>query len=136
MSAGIQNERAGQFVLEQRASKKVFALEDILSVATGLLLSPSGTAGVHDLVAFLAETEPSPENTALYISGARAGLEEQLPFLRQLDLRGLYERARSSPWRMDAYTGDWASMQSHLYGEEHQLFSLSRWRRIKSSHKL
>lgn len=125
----------GALVLDQKPSRKVFWLEDILSLSTGLLLSAAGAVAVHDLVAFLTETDPSPENTALRSAEARSCLEEQLPFLKQLDLRRLHEQIKSSG-QMASSLDAWVTMQAHLYGREHALYPRSRWQRIENSHKL
>ncbi len=132
----LTKNKSGFAVLDQRPSRKVFALEDILAVTTGLSLSAAGAGAVDGVVGFITETEPCSENTAEYISAARTCLAEQLPFLQQLDLRALAAQVRTSPAQMDLHVKIWVEKQSHLYGAAHQLFSAPRWQRIKNSHKL
>lgn len=122
--------------LEQRAARKAFHLNEILSLSTGFLLAREGAAAVHRLVAFIMETDASAENTARLGRDAKECLEEQLPFLKDVSLDGLYAIYKQNPAEDNPYISVWREMQALRYGDEHYLVPRSRWQRRKESHKL
>jgi hypothetical protein len=117
-----------------RTAKKSFHLNEILSLYSGLHLAKEGVAAVHRLVAFLMETEASSYATAEHEASAKKCLEEQLPFLKELNLGGLQQiynyDSDDSP---NPYLDVWVEMQGLRYGTEHNLVPMSRWNKQKAA---
>lgn len=111
-----------------RTAKKQFHLNEILSLYSGLHLAHEGVAAVHRLVAFLMETEASSRTTAAHEEAAKKCLEEQLPFLKDINLNGLHQiYSYDSDDSPNPYLDVWVEMQGLRYGTEHSLAPLSRW---------
>jgi hypothetical protein len=127
---------AGTAQIDQRPSRKSFHLNEIISLSTGFLLAREGVVAVHRLVAFVMETEATAENTAHLGRAAKECIEEQLPFLKDLALDGLYAIFRQNPRAENPYIRVWCEMQELRYGDEHYLVPRSRWQSRKESHKL
>lgn len=135
----MQNQQAlsiARPVLDQRPVRKVFHLNDILSISTGFLLAREGVAAVHRLVAFVMEEEASASATALHADVVRQCLQEQLPFLKDVSVAGLHAIYRQNPSDNNPYLQVWREMQELRYGAEHYIVPLSRWKKQKNSHKL
>jgi len=122
--------------LDQHPQCKSFHLNDILSLSTGFLMAREGVGAVQRLVAFIMECDASAEATALYAEKARACLQEQLPFLKDIPLEGLYAIYKYKMTDDNPYLSVWREMQQLRYGEEHYIVPLLRWERRKHSHKL
>lgn len=114
-----------------RSVKKTFHLNVILSLLTGLTLSREGTAGPQRLVAFMMETEANDASAAEHADAVKACLEEQLPFLDDVNLEGLYNILKVDPSPDNPYLSVWREMQALRYGEEHELIPLARWQRLR-----
>lgn len=113
-------------IIDQQPSLKSFALADILSLTTGLRLSSPGAQAA--LVGYVT----SANDAAAHAKDAKACLEEQLPFLKTIDLTLLLAAFR----RDEDHVGLWLDVQARRYGAEHHVMPLSRWARRRNSHKL
>jgi hypothetical protein len=115
-------------------ARKSFHLYEILSLVSGLPLAQEGSAAVHRLVAFMMEAEASSLNTTANAETVKQCLEEQLPFLKELNMTGLYQIYRYNADCPDPnpYLDVWLEMQALRYGEEHALMPFSRWQRQKA----
>lgn len=122
-------------LLDQKPVRKSFALEDILSLSTGLLLAREGVSALHRLVAFIMETDAGPVSTARYNHDVKKCLYEQLPFLKDVSIDGLHAIYKYDPSAKNPYLSVWLEMQGLRYGDEHYLVPLSRWQRRKASYK-
>jgi hypothetical protein len=110
-------------------ARKTFHLNEILSVVAGLPLSKEGSAAIHRLVAFMMEAEASSLGTTTNAEAVRRSMEDQLPFLKEVNLAGLhqiYQYNADSP-DPNPYLEVWLEMQALRYGAEHALMPLSRW---------
>jgi hypothetical protein len=114
-----------------RSVKKTFHLNVILSLLTGLTLSREGTAGPQRLVAFMMETDADDASAAEHADEVKACLEEQLPFLDDVNLEGLYNILKVDPSPDNPYLSVWREMQALRYGEEHEVIPLARWQRLR-----
>lgn len=117
-------------------AQKVFHLNEILSLASGLPLAREGQAAVHRLVAFLMENEANATNTAANADTAKKCLEEQLPFLKEINMTGLYQIYNydaESEEMENPYLDVWMEMQALRYGPEHNLMPFSRWQQSKQA---
>ena len=116
------------------SAQKTFHLNEILSLASGLPLAREGQAAVHRLVAFLMENEATATNTQVNAETAKKCLEEQLPFLKEISMAGLYQiynYAAESEEMENPYLDVWMEMQRLRYGPEHSLMPFSRWQQAK-----
>lgn len=108
---------------------KSFALADVLSLVVGLCFSKeNGTAATHRLVGFILETDASAESFVTHAATAKQCVEEQLPFLKQVDLAQLYMFYKANPEQADSYLNIWLEMQEIKYGAAHTLVPLSVWK--------
>jgi len=117
------------------ALRKTFHLNEILSVETGLPLTKEGVAAVHRLVAFMMETDADAEITLQNRELVRDCLEEQLPFLSDINFSGLASILKYDPAVDNPYIRVWAETQSLRFGEEHTLIPVSRWQRLSRQKK-
>ena len=116
-------------------AKKTFHLDEILSLASGLPLAREGQAAVHRLVAFVMENEANASNTAANAETAKKCLEEQLPFLKEINMAGLYQIYNydaESEEMENPYLDVWMEMQALRYGPEHNIMPFSRWQLQKN----
>lgn len=116
--------------------RKAFHLNDILSLVTGLCLAKEGAAAVHRLTAFIMESDATETNTTFNAHSAKQCVEEQLPFLADLNLSSLYAIYNYKTAQENPYLNVWREMQALRFGAEHYLVPLSKWTRAKNSHKL
>jgi hypothetical protein len=117
-------------------ARKSFHLNEILSLASGLPLAREGQAAIHRLVAFVMETEASPSSTAANSETVKKCLEEQLPFLKEINLTGLYQIYQYEAQGEETenpYLDVWMEMQLLRYGAEHGVLPFSRWQKQKSA---
>lgn len=135
MSTHIENQLS-YAVLEQKPVRKAFHINDIISLYTGYLIAKEGAPALYRLVAFLMECESSAAAAAKYGAEAKQCLEEQLPFLKDVRLDGLYAIIRQKPDGNSPYLDVWRETQALRFGEEHYLVPQSKWRKQKNAHKL
>jgi hypothetical protein len=110
-------------------ASKNFALADILSLVVGLCFSKeNGTVATHRLVGFILEADASAESFVTHAADAKQCVEEQLPFLKQIDLAQLYMFYKANPEQADSYLNIWLEMQEIKYGATHTLMPLSLWK--------
>ncbi|MEZ0225587.1 MAG: hypothetical protein ACAH83_13610 [Alphaproteobacteria bacterium] len=117
-------------------ARKSFHLNEILSLASGLPLAREGQAAIHRLVAFVMETDASPSSTAANSETVKKCLEEQLPFLKEINLTGLYQiyQYEAQGEEMEnPYLDVWMEMQLLKHGAEHDILPFSRWQMQKSA---
>lgn len=115
----------------RRTVKKSFHLNAILSLVTGLPLSREGAVGPQRLVAFMMEMDADDSITIEHAETVKASLEEQLPFLKDINFEGLYHILKIDPSADNPYLAVWREMQALRYGEEHALIPFQRWERLK-----
>lgn len=115
----------------RRSVKKSFHLNAILSLVTGLPLSREGAVGPQRLVAFMMEMEADDGITMEHAETVRECIEEQLPFLKEINFEGLYHILKVDPSSENPYLTVWREMQALRYGEEHALIPLARWERLR-----
>lgn len=117
------------------AGRKSFHLYEILSLVSGLPLAQEGSAAIHRLVAYMMESEATSYSTTANADTVKQCLEEQLPFLKELNLSGLYQIFQYNAGSPDPnpYLSVWLEMQALRYGEEHGVVPLSRWQKQKAS---
>lgn len=127
----MQQKATAEPVKTRRTSKKNFHLNAILSLVTGLPLSREGSAGPHRLAAFVMEAEASEGVTLESAAAVRECLEEQLPFLREINYEPLYQIMKMDPSPDNPYLSVWREMQALRYGEEHAVMPLGRWQDLK-----
>jgi len=116
----------------RRTVKKDFHLNAILSLVTGLPLSREGMAGPQRLVAFMMEMDADDSITLEHAATVKQCLEEQLPFVKDINFEGLYHILKMDPSPDNPYLSVWREMQALRYGEEHALIPLARWQRLKT----
>lgn len=125
-----------QTELVARPTRKVFHLNDILCLTTGLMLAREGAAALHRLVAFITEEDASARNTALNGHVARQCVIEQLAFLAEINTASLYSVYQYKSNRNNPYLDVWLDMMALRYGDEHTLVTRAKWQAMKQSHKL
>jgi len=128
-------ERQQSEVAVPRTLRKRFHLNEILAVETGLPLTKEGTAAVHRLIAFMMETDAGAEITTAHRAAVRACLEEQLPFLADVNYTALAEILKYDTAPDNPYIRVWAEMQALRFGEDHTLIPMARWQRITRQKK-
>lgn len=116
----------------RRSVRKNFHLNAILSLVTGLPLSREGSAGPHRLVAFMLEAEAGDDITLDNAETVKDCLEDQLPFLKDINFEPLHQILKLDPSPDNPYLSVWREMQALRYGEEHALIPLSRWERLRN----
>lgn len=115
-------------------AKKTFHLNEILSLASGLPLAREGQAAIHRLVAFVMETDATSMNTAANTETVKRCLEEQLPFLKEINMTGLYQIYKydaDGEETENPYLDVWMEMQTLRYGAEHGILPFSAWQKQK-----
>lgn len=118
------------------SAKKAFHLNEILSLASGLPLAREGQAAIHRLAAFVMENEANASNTAANAETAKRCLEEQLPFLKEINMAGLYQIYNydaEGEEMENPYLDVWMEMQALRYGPEHNIVPFSRWQQCKNT---
>lgn len=118
-----------------RSLRKRFHLNEILAVETGLPLTKEGTAAVHRLIAFMMETDAGAEITTAHRAAVRSCLEEQLPFLSDVNFSALAEILKYDPSPDNPYIRVWAETQALRFGEDHTLIPMARWQRLNRQKK-
>ena len=119
----------------QLSSSETFPTRPLLSLTTGLLLGKDPHE-LHDLVSFIMGGEASAANTAVKAKDAKRCLEEQLPFLKDIDLTLLYAAYKGKPEKIDEQLNFWVDIQQKKYGATFDVIPYSRWQKRKNSHKL
>lgn len=115
--------------------RKVFHLDEILSLFSGLPLASEGQAAIYRLIAFIMESEASPAGAAANAETAKRCVEEQLPFLRELNISGLYQIYNYDTQAEETenpYLDVWMEMQALRYGREHGLVPFNAWQKLKN----
>ncbi|MDP2205469.1 MAG: hypothetical protein Q8K65_04115 [Alphaproteobacteria bacterium] len=111
---------------------KYFHLNDIISLSTGLMLAQEGSAALHRLVAFVMDCDATAAQTRANIETVKACLEEQLPFLEDLKLGGVYPIYKIDPSPTNPYLRVWLEMQALRFGDEHQITTFAAWQAQKN----
>jgi hypothetical protein len=117
-------------------AKKSFPLNDVLSVMSGLPLSDDGQIAVYRLVAFVMETEATACSAAANMETVKQCMQEQLPFLKDVDMSGLYQIYNYESNREEIenpYLDVWMEMQALRHGADHFLMPFSAWQNAKSA---
>lgn len=127
----MQQKATAEPVKTRRTSTKNFHLNAILSLVTGLSLSREGSAGPHRLAAFVMEAEAGEGVTLESAAAVRQCLEEQLPFLKDINYDPLHQIMKMDPSPDNPYLSVWREMQALRYGDEHAVMPLARWQNCK-----
>lgn len=133
-AAALQNEPEmlhGNIADDGSAVCKYFHLNDIISLSTGLLLAQEGSAALHRLVAFVMGCDATAAQTRANIETVKACLEEQLPFLSELKLGGVYPIYKIDPSPTNPYLRVWLEMQALRFGDEHAVTTFAAWQAQK-----
>ncbi|HYD18813.1 MAG TPA: hypothetical protein VEF76_10080 [Patescibacteria group bacterium] len=110
-----------------RPVAKTFHLNAILSLITGIPLSREGAAGPQRLAAFMMDDEADHGVAIENADTVRDCLEEQLPFLKDIDFDGLHEILKLDASGSNPYVTVWRERQALNFGEEHALVPLAAW---------
>jgi hypothetical protein len=110
---------------------KRFHLNDIISLTTGLMLAQEGSAALHRLVAFVMGCDATAAQTRANVETVKACLEEQLSFLSDLSLGGVYPIYKIDPSPSNPYLRVWLEMQALRFGEEHDIMAFTAWQALK-----
>jgi hypothetical protein len=111
---------------------KQFHINDIISLSSGLMLAQEGSAALHRLVAFVMDCDATAAQTRANIETVKACLEEQLPFLDELKLGGVYPIYKIDPSPTNPYLRVWLEMQALRFGDEHQITTFAAWQAQKN----
>ena len=131
----MQQTATAEPVKTKRTSRKNFHLNAILSLVTGIPLSREGSAGPQRLVAFVMETEADEGVTMENAITVKKCLEEQFPFLTEINFEALHQIMKMDPSPDNPYLSVWREMQALRYGEEHAVLPLSRWQNCQMKKK-
>lgn len=110
---------------------KYFHLNDVLSLSSGLMLAQEGSAALHRLVAFVMDCDADAAQTRANIETVKACIEEQMPFLADVNLGGVHPIYKIDPAPTNPYLRVWLEMQALRYGEEHPVMTLAAWQAQK-----
>jgi hypothetical protein len=133
-AAALQNEQdmlQGNMSADSGLVSKYFHLNDIISLSSGLMLAQEGSAALHRLVAFVMDCDATAAQTQANIETVKACLEEQLPFLADLKLDGVYPIYKIDPSPANPYLRVWLEMQALRFGDEHPVVSFAAWQAQK-----
>lgn len=110
--------------------RKFVTLDLLLSVTTGMLLVPEGKEAVAAFAAWMSGVPAAQDDKSILklLPKVKASLEEQLPFLKDINLSGLYPIFRYDPTPANAYLKVWLDMQTLRYGEDHGVMTIAAWR--------
>ncbi|GEM_PF-1391515 len=111
---------------------KKFHINELLTLTTGMMLAQEGTAAVHRLVAFVMETEADVVQTMANIETVKNCIEEQLPFLQEVKLSGLYPIYQYDSSPTNPYLTVWLEMQSLHFGDEHEVMTFRAWQACRN----
>lgn len=117
------------------ATQKFFHLNDIISLTTGLLLAQEGSPALHRLAAFVMGSDADAAQTRANIETVKTCLEEQLPFLADVSLGGVYPIYKIDPSPSNPYLRVWLEMQALRFGEEHAVMTFAAWQARKNQNK-
>ena len=110
---------------------KHFHLNDIISLTSGLMLAQEGSAALHRLVAFVMGCDATSAETRANVETVKACLEEQLPFLSDINLGGVYPIYKIDPAPTNPYLRVWLEMQALRFGDEHAVMTFAAWQAQK-----
>lgn len=111
---------------------KKFHLNELLTLTTGMMLAQEGTAAVHRLVAFVMEVDADVVQTMAHIETVKNCIEEQLPFLQDVKLSGLYPIYQYDSSPTNPYLTVWLEMQSLHFGDEHEVMTFRAWQACRN----
>jgi hypothetical protein len=117
-------------------ARKSFQLNEILSLMSGLPLACEGPVAIYRLVAFVMETDANAAAAAANLETVKQCLREQLPFLEEVDMTGLYQIYNYESAREEVenpYLDVWMEMQTLRYGNDHRLMPFNAWKKAKQS---
>jgi len=130
-AAALQNDHDMLQSSSDDAAQKFFHLNDIISLTTGLMLAQEGSAALHRLVAFVMGSEADAAQTRANVETVKTCIEEQLPFLAEINLGGVYPIYKIDPAPTNPYLRVWLEMQALRFGEEHALMTFAAWQARK-----
>lgn len=122
----------GNMGTEDGTACKYFHLNDIISLTSGLMLAQEGSAALHRLVAFVMGCDATSAQTRANVETVKACLEEQLPFLSDISLGGVYPIYKIDPAPTNPYLRVWLEMQALRFGEEHAVMTFAAWQAQKN----
>jgi hypothetical protein len=127
---------AANVVPHPALERKYASLDLLLSVVTGMTLNEGGIEAVAAFAGWMAglsaaETK-NPDAVLKYMPKVKAALEDQLPFLKDINLSGLRPIFRHDPTPANPYLKVWTDMQALRYGEEHAVMTCHAWQQKKA----
>jgi hypothetical protein len=97
---------------------KVFHLGDVLSITTGMLVSPRYMDGVYDLVGYLTSNQPDLTELSASMAKCRDYLLRRHPALAALDTSNLqFENWRNWLHSQQLGIGEWIEVRRPEPGE-------------------
>lgn len=112
--------------------QKKFHINDIVSLSSGLMLAQEGSAALYRLVGFIMDCDATAAETRTHIQTVKNCIEEQLPFLRDVNLDGVQPIFKIDPSPTNPYLAVWLEMQALRFGEEHLLMPYAAWQAQKT----
>ncbi|MDY0008211.1 MAG: hypothetical protein RBS08_00765 [Bdellovibrionales bacterium] len=112
--------------------QKNFHINDIISLSSGLMLAQEGAAALYRLVGFVMDCDATAAETRANIQKVKNCVEEQLPFLHDINLDGVQPIFKIDPSPTNPYLVVWLEMQALRFGEEHPLMTYAAWQAQKN----
>ena len=135
-AAALQNDHDmlhGSTCSEQSAVCKKFHINDIISVASGLVLAREGAAAVHRLAAYMMDGDADNAQTRSNLEKLKTCLIEQLPFLSELRMDAVEPIYKMDPSTSNPYITVWLEMQAMQFGAEHRVMTYAAWQAKKTN---
>lgn len=133
-AAALQNDQDmlhGSTCSDQPVSKK-FHINDIISLATGLMLAREGSAAVLRLAAFMMDDDADNAHTRPHLEKLKTCLHEQFAFLAELRLDAVAPIYKIDPSATNPYLTVWLEMQALRFGTEHAVMTYAAWQAQKT----
>src|SRR6218665_909703 len=116
------------------AISKNFHINDIISLATGMVLAREGSAAVHRLAAFMMAGDADNMETRAHLEKLKSCLHEQFAFLAELRMDAVTPIYKIDPSASNPYLTLWLEMQALRFGTEHAVMTYAAWQAQKSNH--
>lgn len=134
-AAALQNDHDmlhGSTCDDTGASKK-FHINDIISLASGLVLAREGSAAVHRLAAYMMDGDADNAQTRSNLAKLESCLHEQFPFLSELRMDAVTPMYKIDPSASNPYITVWLEMQAMQFGTEHRVMTYAAWQGKKAN---
>ncbi len=112
---------------------KNFHINDIISLATGLVLAREGSAAVHRLAAYMMDGDADNAQTRANLEKLKACLNEQFAFLSELRMDAVAPIYKIDPSASNPYLTVWLEMQALRFGTEHPVMTYAAWQATKAN---